>query len=81
MPSPPEAIALATTCGVPIVVAGGDLIADRTALLGRVRTAIAAGAARVAFGRNVWGSADPAAMVRSLRDAVHGSQRAPVPGD
>ena len=71
MPTPPEAVALATTCGVPVVIAGGDLTGDTDALLARVRTAIAAGAAGVAFGRNVWSSADPAGMVRRLRGAVH----------
>jgi DhnA family fructose-bisphosphate aldolase class Ia len=70
MPSPPDAIASATTCGVPVVIAGGDLTTDRQALLGSVRIAVAAGAAGVAFGRNVWAADDPAAMVRALRDAV-----------
>ena len=34
---------------------------------------MAAGAAGVAFGRNVWGAADPAAMVRDLGRIVHGA--------
>ena len=34
---------------------------------------MAAGAAGVAFGRNVWGATDPAAMVRDLGRIVHGS--------
>jgi DhnA family fructose-bisphosphate aldolase class Ia len=75
MPSPPEAVALATTCGLPVVIAGGDLTGDTDALLARVRTAIAAGAAGVAFGRNVWSSGDPAGMVRSLRGVVHAPER------
>ena len=71
MPTPPEAVALAAACGLPVVIAGGDPTGDTDALLGRVETAIAAGAAGVAFGRNVWGCPDPAGMVRSLRSVVH----------
>jgi DhnA family fructose-bisphosphate aldolase class Ia len=48
------------------------MAADREALLGAVRQVMRAGAAGVAFGRNVWGSADPAWMVGALRDIVHG---------
>jgi len=73
MPTPPEEVALAATCGVPLVIAGGDPTPDTDALLGRVERAVAAGAAGVAFGRNVWGSPDPAGMVRRLRSAVHGA--------
>ena len=73
MPTPPEAIGLAATCGLPVVTAGGDPTPDADSLIDRVERAVAAGAAGVAFGRNVWGSPDPAAMVRRLRDAVHGA--------
>jgi DhnA family fructose-bisphosphate aldolase class Ia len=72
MPTPPEQVALAVTCGLPVVIAGGDPTPDTDALLDRVERAVAAGAAGVAFGRNVWGSPDPAGMVRRLRAAVHG---------
>jgi DhnA family fructose-bisphosphate aldolase class Ia len=71
MPTPPEAVALVAACDLPVLIAGGDPTDDTDALLGRVGTAIAAGAAGVAFGRNVWGSPDPARMVRSLRSVVH----------
>lgn len=73
MPTPPEEVALAVTCGLPVVIAGGDPTPDTDALLDRVQRAVAAGAAGVAFGRNVWGSPDPAEMVRRLRAAVHGA--------
>lgn len=36
--------------------------------------AIDAGAAGVAYGRNVWGSADPTATVRRLVEVVHGDR-------
>jgi DhnA family fructose-bisphosphate aldolase class Ia len=36
------------------------------------RGVVAAGAAGIAFGRNVWGSPDPTTLVQRLREAVHG---------
>jgi DhnA family fructose-bisphosphate aldolase class Ia len=71
MPSPPEAIAEATSAGVPILIAGGDLRDDREALLAATRQAVEAGAAGVAYGRNVWGFPDPADTVRRLKEIVH----------
>jgi DhnA family fructose-bisphosphate aldolase class Ia len=71
MPDPPEAMADVAACGVPVVLAGGDLQADDTALHDDIRRALAAGAAGVAHGRNVWGRSDPAAAVRALRALVH----------
>lgn len=76
MPTPPEEVALAATCGLPVVIAGGDPTPESNALIDRVERAVAAGAAGVAFGRNVWGSPDPAGMVRRLRAAVHQRPRA-----
>jgi len=72
MPEPAESVVDAVACGVPVLVAGGAMAADREALLRAVRQVMRAGAAGVAFGRNVWGSADPAWMVGALRDIVHG---------
>ncbi len=71
MPDPPEAMADVAGCGVPVVLAGGDIESDSTALLDRVRRALAAGAAGVAHGRNVWARPDPGAAVAALRDVVH----------
>jgi len=73
IPSPPEAIADAVGCGTPILLAGGEPVADAEAYLAGLARAIGAGAAGVAVGRNVWGSADPAAMVRRLVALVHGA--------
>jgi class I fructose-bisphosphate aldolase/fructose-bisphosphate aldolase/2-amino-3,7-dideoxy-D-threo-hept-6-ulosonate synthase len=72
MPTPPEAIADAAPAGIPILIAGGDLQDDRDALFDATGRAIQAGAAGVAYGRNVWASADPAATVRRLHAIVHG---------
>jgi DhnA family fructose-bisphosphate aldolase class Ia len=73
MPTPPEAIAEAAGCGIPIITAGGAMASDRTQLLTDIRTSMNNGAAGVAFGRNVWGSDDPSGMVASLCGIVHGS--------
>ena len=59
------------TCDVPVILAGGDLTGDRDGLIASVRTALDAGAAGVAHGRNVWGSGDPAEAVAALRNVVH----------
>jgi DhnA family fructose-bisphosphate aldolase class Ia len=72
MPVPAASIAEAVGCGIPVILAGGAIASDRAQLLAEVGIAIRHGAAGVAFGRNVWGSADPAAMVRSLCEIVHG---------
>jgi fructose-bisphosphate aldolase / 2-amino-3,7-dideoxy-D-threo-hept-6-ulosonate synthase len=71
MPDPPEAMAEVAACGVPVVLAGGDFDADDERLLELVRRVLAAGAAGVAHGRNVWGRPDPAAAVAALRAVVH----------
>jgi DhnA family fructose-bisphosphate aldolase class Ia len=72
MPNPPAAVAeaVAAADGIPLILAGGG-IADRKALLADVKAAIDNGAAGVAFGRNVWASADPRAMVESLCGIIH----------
>lgn len=71
MPTPPQAIADAVGCGIPIVTAGGAMAGDRAQLLADIRTSMANGAAGVAFGRNVWGAEDPATVVASLCEIVH----------
>jgi DhnA family fructose-bisphosphate aldolase class Ia len=73
MPDPPEAMAEVAACGVPVVLAGGDLDPDDDRLRERVRRALDAGAAGVAHGRNVWGRPDPGAAVRALGALVHGA--------
>ena len=73
MPGPPEAMADVTACGVPVVLAGGDLDADDSRLHDAVLRAMEAGAAGVAHGRNVWGRPDPGAAVEALGALVHGA--------
>jgi DhnA family fructose-bisphosphate aldolase class Ia len=72
LPQPPAALHQATGFGIPVLVAGGAWVGDREDLLTAVREAMTAGAAGIAFGRNVWGADDPAKVVSALRDIVHG---------
>jgi len=57
--------------GVPVVVLGGDRI-DAAELARRAGDAVAAGAAGVAVGRNVWGHPEPAAGGAGQVAAGHG---------
>jgi putative autoinducer-2 (AI-2) aldolase len=59
------------TAMVPVVIAGGRKAATTRDALRLAHDAIAAGAAGVDFGRNVWQDANPLAMIRSLRAIVH----------
>jgi len=56
---------------VPVVILGGDRVADDDGLLAQVREALSAGVSGVAFGRNIWSHPDPAAITRRLVAAVH----------
>lgn len=56
-------------CRVPIVIAGGPKVEDPDIV---VRRAMEAGAAGIAFGRNVFQADDPAAKVRQFYSIVHG---------
>jgi DhnA family fructose-bisphosphate aldolase class Ia len=68
IPNPPEAISQAVAaCELPIFLAGGDPQPTEGAFLDQIGSAIDGGARGVAVGRNVWGGADPAGMVRQLR--------------
>jgi DhnA family fructose-bisphosphate aldolase class Ia len=71
LPQPPAALHQATGFGIPVLVAGGAWVEDREDLLSAVREAMTAGAAGIAFGRNVWGADEPAKVVSALRDIVH----------
>lgn len=63
-------------CYRPVLVLGGGKTKDERGLFAMVQAALAAGAAGIAFGRNVWGHARPGAMVSALRQIIH--QNAPV---
>lgn len=57
-------------CPVPIVMAGGKKVAEIDALRTAYR-AVSEGAAGVDMGRNVFQSAEPAAMIEAVRGVVH----------
>jgi DhnA family fructose-bisphosphate aldolase class Ia len=58
---------------VPIVILGGPKMESAKDVIETARSAVAAGGAGVAFGRNVFQHPEPAAIVRALREAVHQS--------
>jgi len=64
------------TCPVPVVIAGGKKVPEKEALA-LCGKALAAGAAGVDMGRNIFQSSHPAAMIRAVRAVVH-ERRAPA---
>lgn len=59
-------------CPVPVVALGGPRMSSEDDVVALARGVVAAGAAGIAFGRNVWGSPDPTALLERLHGAVHG---------
>ncbi|MBC8446120.1 MAG: fructose-bisphosphate aldolase [Chloroflexi bacterium] len=69
---PPDNYRVVTkSCYVPLVVLGGEKADDDRAVLESVASALEAGAAGVAIGRNVWQHANPVGMTRALVALVH----------
>lgn len=60
------------SCYRPTVVLGGAKMNEEACLFENVKTALDAGAAGVAIGRNVWQHPDPVGMCRALAALVHG---------
>ena len=56
--------------GVPVIILGGAK--SQTPIASQVADAIRAGGAGIAFGRNIWSTADPESAVRSFAKAIHG---------
>jgi DhnA family fructose-bisphosphate aldolase class Ia len=65
---------------VPVIILGGGRAPDDDALLGQVRDALSAGVAGIAFGRNIWGSPDPAGITARLAALLHPSAAPARPG-
>jgi class I fructose-bisphosphate aldolase len=59
------------TCFVPVVMLGGVKAGNERLLLETVHTAIAAGAAGVAIGRNIFQARDPRAMTAAVAAIIH----------
>ena len=58
-------------CFVPVIVLGGAAVNNDVALLQMVADAVAAGAAGIAIGRNVWQNPNPPLILRRLNAIVH----------
>lgn len=58
-------------CPVPIVVLGGERSANEQELLRNIRSALDAGAAGVAIGRNIWQHPQPAQLTAALAALIH----------
>ena len=56
---------------VPVIILGGERVADDDALVRQVGEALSSGVAGVAFGRNIWSHPDPAAITARLAEVVH----------
>jgi DhnA family fructose-bisphosphate aldolase class Ia len=63
--------------GVPVIILGGAKSERPVAT--QVADAIRAGGAGIAFGRNIWSTADPEAATRSFVEAIHGAGRVSRP--
>jgi len=72
-PDPLEMAGVVEACPVPVVVLGGHKLDNEDEAVDLARAVSTAGAAGIVFGRNVWGAADPTALLGRLHDAVHGA--------
>ena len=66
-------------CFVPVIVLGGAA-SDEAGILQMTESAIQAGAAGIAIGRNVWQHSNPALMLRRLHAIVHEGATASAAG-
>lgn len=60
-------------CPIPIVIAGGEKVADEREIFKMIRDAMDAGGSGVAVGRNAFGHAAPVKMTRAICALVHES--------
>jgi DhnA family fructose-bisphosphate aldolase class Ia len=60
-------------CPIPIVILGGEKMDEDKAVLENVKGAIDAGAAGVAFGRNIFQHRNPTAMTHAIATIIHGN--------
>ena len=70
---PAEFAPVVDVCPVPVVALGGAKMNSEDDVVALAAGVVQAGAAGIAFGRNVWGSSDPAKLLARLHEAVHGS--------
>jgi DhnA family fructose-bisphosphate aldolase class Ia len=60
-------------CFVPVVIAGGEKMGNDEDLIEMVKGAMAAGAAGVSIGRNIFQHKDPEKIVQAISKIVHSS--------
>jgi predicted phospho-2-dehydro-3-deoxyheptonate aldolase len=60
-------------CFVPVVIAGGEKMGNDEDIIEMIRGAMAAGAAGVSIGRNVFQHKDPGKIVQAISQIVHGN--------
>ncbi len=60
-------------CPVPLVVAGGPKLETEMDVFQLASDAVGEGAVGVDMGRNIWQSDNPVAMIRAVREIVHGN--------
>ncbi|MTD53347.1 2-amino-3,7-dideoxy-D-threo-hept-6-ulosonate synthase [Amycolatopsis pithecellobii] len=71
-PGSPAGLAdVVRSCPIPVLVAGGPPLGAGTEVARLTEDVIAAGAAGIAMGRNVFQSADPAGLAKELSTVVH----------
>ncbi len=70
--SPESFRSVVEACFVPVLIAGGEKMANDQDILEMVRGAMMAGGAGVSIGRNVFQHPDPSRMVRTIAGLVHG---------
>ena len=70
--SPESFVQVTESCPVPVVMSGGPKTETAVDFLRTVKGAMNGGAAGVAVGRNVWQHADPAVMLKAVKEVVHG---------
>jgi DhnA family fructose-bisphosphate aldolase class Ia len=58
-------------CFVPVVIAGGEKMENDEDIFEMVKGAVAAGAAGVSIGRNVFQHKDPMKIVKAISNIVH----------
>ena len=68
---PAEFSSVVAECPVPVVALGGPRMKSEDDVVALAAGVVRAGAAGIAFGRNVWGSPDPASLLGRLHRAVH----------
>ncbi|MGC8558423.1 MAG: fructose-bisphosphate aldolase, partial [Nitrososphaeria archaeon] len=60
------------TSGVPVIIAGGEKMANNADFIKTIWEAMKAGAAGAAIGRNVWQSSNPKLISSTLWKIIHG---------